>query len=418
MLNLKNEKRWIKTTVICTSIFVFFLCALSAFIYGDNFLLGSPDKMDNDDVRYIRSALIFGETGQITYHRPDTPSVYIMPGIVILLSPFVKLLGAATGVTAFRVFQGLLQALCIYLIFLIGRESFNSTTGAIAAVLDAMYLPEIFASGLILTEVPFRVCLLLLIYLTIKAFKLKKARYYGLGGAAWAAACLFRPTIALYPSVILIMWLIKRYSLKEMLQYAAVAAAVFSVIMAPWWIRNYIIFEKPIPLTVSSGNPFLQGTYIDYDQSKDYTPYLKPLDDDIMNTNQTEMDTGKARLARYASEKPLQYLYWYTVGKTLYFWKLPFYWRQVFGMHLVSVGMYHYMILGAGLLSAIFSLREKGGYGFFLLLIILYFNLVHLPFFTSERYAYPVMSLVIILAAYAADSLIRSFVFAGRKQSD
>lgn len=418
MLSLKNEKRWIKATVICTSILVFFLCALSAFIYGDYFLLGSPDKMDNDDVKYIRSALTFGETGQITYHRPDTPSVYIMPGIVILLSPFVKLLGAETGVTAFRVFQGMLQALCIYLIFLIGRESFNSTTGAVAAVLDALYLPEIFASCLILTEVPFRFFLLLLIYLTIKAFKLKKARYYGLGGAAWASACLFRPTIALYPSVIMVMWLIKRYSLKEMLQYFSIAVTVFCVIMAPWWIRNYIIFKKPILLTVSSGNPFLQGTYIDYDQSRDYTPYLKPLDDDIMNTNQTEMDTGKARLAKYAKEKPLLYLYWYTVGKTLYFWKLPYYWKQVFGIHLVYVGIYHYLILGAGLFSAIFSLREKEGCGFFLLLVILYFNLVHLPFFTSERYAYPVMSLVIILAAYAADSFIRSSIYACRKQPD
>jgi 4-amino-4-deoxy-L-arabinose transferase-like glycosyltransferase len=279
-------------------------------------------------------------------------------------------------------------------------------------------MPEISTSGIILTEVPFKLCLLLLIYISIRAFKLKKTVYYAAGGAVWAAACLFRPTIALYPAVIFIIWLLHRYPLKEMVKYTAAAVAVFSVIMAPWWIRNYIAFDRFIPLTLSSGNPFLQGTYINYDQSKDTTPYLRPLDGDISHTNQVEIDTGRMRFAKYIREKPLQYIYWYTIGKTLYFWRLPFYWKHVFGIHAAFVAVYHYLILGTWLFSAAFCIRRKVGYGIFLLLVILYFNLVYLPYFTSERYAYPIMPLVIILAAYVPGNLVPGSRYSGKRVLD
>ena len=44
--------------------------------------------------------------------------------------------------------------------------------------------------------------------------------------------------------------------------------------MSPWWIRNYNIFHAFIPFTLATGNPMLQGTYINYDQSTKKTDGL------------------------------------------------------------------------------------------------------------------------------------------------
>jgi 4-amino-4-deoxy-L-arabinose transferase-like glycosyltransferase len=321
------------------------------------------------------------------------------------------------GVRAFRAFQAVLQTLSLLLIFLIGRELFNSTTALLACVLDAVYLPEIANSGLILTEIEFKFLLLLLSYISLRAIKSKDLKLYILSGFVWGLACLFRPTIATFPLVVFIMWLLHRYTLKEMLKYGLVASAVFCIVMTPWWIRNYNVFDRFIPLTLSSGNPFLQGTYINYDSSVNPTPYrtkdLKPLKagTDAITLNEVEMETGKYRLKTYFRKYPLQYIYWYTIGKTKYMWNEPYYWRAIYRISDTVVRRYHLFLLAASLLGAAFVLKKKHLSGFLPLLLILYMTIMHLPFFTFSRYAYPVMPMVILLAAYgltaAAQAIIR-----------
>lgn len=416
MFSLKNEEKKVKITLYTILALFFIICLYAVLAYGDSCLLGSIEKADNDDVKYIRSAWTFLDTGRLTYHDINEPTVYIMPGITFVLAFFMTIFGKAAGIVAFRVFQVILQTLSMYLLFLIGRKVFNSRVALGACVIDLFSVAEYYAATLILTEAIFKFLLLFLLYLSISAIEERKAQYYILGGFIWGIACLFRPTIAAYPAVILAMWLIKKYKFRDMAKFTVMALLGFTVIMSPWWIRNYTVFDKFIPLTFSSGNPFLQGTYLNYDQTKDYTPYK--IGQTAWETNQNEMNTGIYRLKTYGKEHPFQYVMWYTLGKSWHFWNSPFYWKEILGVSCIRAGTFHWLVLITAALGAVllFKKRKKSSLPFILFFVIGYFNLIYLPYYTFSRYAFPVMPLAGILSAYLLDSTIKIWKGAGYGQ--
>lgn len=391
-----NKEEKIITYLLIVEIIFIGTAIFSVFAYGDSLLLGSLEKFDNDDVKYIRSAWNLMDNNILSYENIKESTAYIMPGLTFVLYFFMSIFGKINGIIAFRIFQVILQAVSLYLLFLIGKKVFNSKVALIACVMDALYVVEIYAANLILMEVIFKFLLLLLIYISIYAIEKKKLKLYILGGVVWATACLFRPTIAAYPLLILIMWIKNKYSFNEMVKYTSIVMAVFCTIMAPWWIRNYKVFDRVILFTKSSGNPFLQGTFINYDQSKGLgVPYVKGKD--ALESDENEIKAGLQRLKIYGKKEPLKYIVWYTLGKTFYFWRAPFYWIP--NISYVPVIIYHLVILYWALYGMI-KYKNKSFNLKFLIMVVVYFNVIYLPYFTFERYAYPLMPLVILFAAY------------------
>ncbi|GAA0719357.1 glycosyltransferase family 39 protein [Clostridium malenominatum] len=398
MFSIRKEDKWIKISLMIILSLFFILNLYSVLKYGNLNYLGSFEKFDNDDVKYIRSAWELIDSGHFIYHKVDEPTVFIMPGLIYTLAFFMKLFGKFGGITAFRVFQAVIQVGSMYFLFLIGRKVFNSRVALIGCILNALYVVEYYAPTLILTEIIFKFLLLVLIYVSICAVEEKNMMLYTIGGVVWGLGCLVRPTIAAYPIVILIMWIIKKYTINEMVKYTIVTTLVFSLIMGPWWIRNYIAFDRFIPLTMSSGNPFLQGTYVNYNHENEYTTY--ELGKTVIETNQNEINAGLYRLKTYGRKEPLKYIYWYTIGKSWYLWNSPFYWKSVFGVSFNAVTIYHYIVLLLGIISTIVLFKKREKKFIFLFLTILFFNLIYLPYFTFSRYSYPIMPIVCIIGGF------------------
>lgn len=406
MFSLKNEKKCIKQILLIAEIIFTAAALISVFKYGNSLLLGSLRKFNNDDVKYIRSAWNLLDNKIISYENIKEPTVYIMPGLTYVLSFFMLIFGKFGGITAFKVFQVFLQSAGIYLIFLIGRKVFNSKIGIIACITDALYAVEIYAANTVLMECIFKFLLLLLIYISIYAVENKSMKLYICGGIIWGISCFFKPTAAVYPIVILIMWVRNKYKFSDIFKYTIVVLGIFCLIMAPWWIRNYKTFNKFIPFTKSSGNPFLQGTFINYDQSKGWgVPYI--IGKNSIENNQNEINAGFKRLKIYAKKEPFKYILWYTAGKTFYFWLSPFYWRSIF--HIPAAYMYalHFTILFLGIIGIINEIKKSSN-SVFLFSILTLFNVVYLPFYTFSRYSYPLMPLVIIFAATAINKIMTS----------
>lgn len=394
-----SEGKRIYTYLIIIEIVFMAIAIFSVFTLGDSLLLGSLEKFDNDDVKYIRSAWNLLDNNILSYENIKEATAYIMPGLTYVLALFMFIFGKINGIVAFRIFQVILQGISLYLLFLIGKKVFNSKVALIACFMDALYIAEIYAANLILMEVIFKFLLLLLIYISIYAIEKKSLKLYILGGIIWATACLFRPTIAAYPLLILIMWVKNKYSFSEMAKYTVVVTSIFCIVMSPWWIRNYKVFDRVILFTKSSGNPFLQGTFINYDQSKGLgVPYIKGKD--VLESNESEMKAGLQRLKIYGKKEPLKYIAWYTLGKTFYFWRAPFYW--VINISYIPVIIYHFIILFYGLYGMI-KHKDKSLNLKFLIMVVVYFNIIYLPYYTFERYSYPLMPLVILFAAYTVN---------------
>lgn len=403
MFELKNEKKNIK--IILAVVCMVFLC-LSIFSnlkYGDANLLGSYEKMDNDDLKYIRSAWTLLETKVFSYHDPVEKTAFIMPGLPFTLSFFIGIFGRFEGVMAFRIFQSFLQTLSLLLVFFIGRKLFGSKVGIIAFILDALYIPEIWATNVILTEVIFKFSLLLLLYISIYAVETKEVRYYIAGGIVWGITALFRPTIAAFPAVILVMWIYKKYKFKEIVKYTLITTAVFATVMSPWWIRNYVVFDKFIPLTLSSGTPLVQASYINYDTSIDYYPW-KDVDDRIEQEKYFKENVAY-RFKHYMLKRPIPYLKWYLIDKSVELWESPFYWNEVFGISSTSAVTYHALILilgVAGMIAAFVDKKHKllDHKFLFAFVTLMYFEVLHIPYVTFSRYSYPVISVLMLFAAY------------------
>lgn len=409
MFSIKEENKWIKISLIAVIALFFIVNLYAALRYGPVNYLGSFEKFDNDDIKYIRSAWELADKGHFIYKSVDEPTVFIMPGLTYALAFFVKIFGRFGGITAFRIFQAILQSLSMYLIFLIGRKVFNSKAAILACFLDLLYISEYYTTTLILTETLFKFFLLLLIYISLYAIQKKNLIYYTIGGVIWGIACLVRPTIAAYPAIILIIWIIKKYTFKDMVRFTIVTVFAFSIVMSPWWIRNYVVFHKFIPLTLSSGNPFLQGTYVNYDQSIDHIPYKMGKTE--IETNQNEISTGLYRLKTYAAKEPFKYAYWYTVGKSWELWNAPFYWKEMLGVKFTDAVIFHHLVLMLGIVEIIRLFIKKNRNFLFLFITVLFFNLIYLPYFTMPRYSYPVMPMLFIIAGYG----IYEFILGGLK---
>ena len=333
----------------------------------------------------------------------------MMPGLPFVLAFFVKIFGKFEGITAFRVFQAIVQTGSLFMVFLIARKLFNSKVGIVAIIISFMSIADYWVVNLILTETIFRFFVLCLVYFSIYALEEQKTKYYVLGGIVLGLATLFRPTIATFPIIILFIWIRHKYKFKAMLKYTAIVAVVFCLILSPWWVRNYSIFHKFIPLTLASGNPTLQGTYINYDQSSaktdglDYSQFKYPAGSEIAN-NEVEMEIAKYRLTNLVPKHPLEFLKWYTVGKAKHQIQYPFFWSSKFlGVNALMSNLWHALTLLLSVIGGIIYYLDKRRNKTATLAIatILYFVVIYLPFFTMGRYFYPTMPLVIIFASYA-----------------
>jgi len=415
LFSLKEESKTIKISLLISCLILFFLILFSIFYYGNGTLLGNFYTPNNDDVKFIRSAWDLVQTGIYSYHRPPAPTVFMMPGLSYTLSFLMLIFGKFGGITALRIIQSVLQVFSLLLIFFIGRKLFNSKVGLVAVILDVLCIWEIWIPNLVLTETFFKFFVLCLVFFSLYALEKNKVKYYAIGGLFLGLSALFRPTIVTYPLLILIIWIIKKVKFKDALKYALIVTAVFCLVMSPWWIRNYSIFHRFIPLSIATGNPMLQGTFISYNQKTKATDGLDYSNYNIndpklseIERNDMEIALSKYRLKTLFPKEPLKFIYWYTISKSWIQLNYPFYWKVIFGVSYNQAKEYNFLLLIMCILGALFHFltKNKNKLALLPIMTILYFIVVYLPFYTMGRYFYPAMPYVLI---FAANFIVNSF---------
>ena len=87
----------------------------------------------------------------------------------------------------------------------------------------------------------------------------------------WAIAALFgitsalvvltQPALVTLPALLALALMCRFPSRRDWMQTVAIGSAAFVLMMLPWWIRNYLIFERFVPFTTSGGFNFWVGTF-------------------------------------------------------------------------------------------------------------------------------------------------------------
>lgn len=380
--------------MLCIASFSFVIKLILIFMYGNQLTLSS------DDLNYVKSAVVLMKTGVFTFHNYNEPTVFIMPLYPFFLAAVFKIFGYGLyGLQVVRLIQAIFSCLTIVLVYLIGKFYFNEKIAIIAAAMMAFYIPNIVTIGYMLTETLFTTLLCLLIYLSLKYLQNPSYLRFAVLGVIWTLATLCRPTIALYPILLLFYILIfLRMKLLKTIQYGCIMLGIFIIIMSPWWLRNYREYGELIPLAASSGNPMLQGTYVDYKQTPENIVYYS-LGKNAFETNKSETETAIARIKNEFRKDFWGYLGWYTLGKTYYLWHTVFYWKAFFGIGIEIVQVSHYFILLG--FCGIFVLSFKNILRYVLpISVLVYFNIVHCVYMAFDRYAFPLLPLLAVFSAY------------------
>lgn len=379
-------------------------------------MIGSESLVtEYDDKMYLQSARVLLETGMFTFgSETDQPTVFIPPLFTLYLAGVFALFGSeALGLVMAQVGVMAMGLAVIVLIVRMGVHLQKPRAGLFAGAVVAVYPPLVLHHVLYLTETMFTVWTLLFFLTLFAALEQTSGKKLLLTGVWLGLATLTRPTFALFPAVVgLYLWGRSDYRWKRALVVGAALVGVLVVLLSPWIVRNYVAFDRFIPLTKASGNPFLTGTYVNHDvwangpdeEFPDYPKGWKKVPGDLLATDDRLMAIGMERLEQAFAKDPWAVVQWYTVGKFTLFWGHVFDWKDTLQPGVGVMEWVHRVLMGLAVVGVVVAVRRKVPYVWLLVLWLGYFTVVHLVYVALPRYALPVLPIVFLLGGLLFDT--------------
>lgn len=392
-------------TILWIILFAGFILRMASFILNlTNF------KLYGDALSYSQMAhqcLEKGIYGYANRAASGSSNAFVTPGYPLFLTGIYALVkDPYLQITAARFAQALIGSLTPFLGYLFVRRAFNRIDIALlTSFFIAVYPPYIESPSTLFTEVPALATMLLYFYLAAKGFQEGKPGINIMAGMSFALHILIRPAmLPLYilPFIFAYFSEYRKQPVKLLLIFIQ-STAGFILLMAPWWIRNFIVFNEIILTATQTGNPLLGGTY----------PYNIGLYADaskeVMSNPDLQVQFAKQRIMKGFMTQPLYYLQWYTLGKLSFLFgqpwlykdhllfKEPWSYRHLPFIDSISLA-FHSLFIYLGTLGAVInSIKDKVSryvniYG-------LMFTAIYLAFIAINRYAYQLMFFLMLSAA-------------------
>jgi 4-amino-4-deoxy-L-arabinose transferase-like glycosyltransferase len=215
------------------------------------FALWAPGVPLSDGRFYHMHALVLLDTGH--YLNGDgSPGIRWMPGWPAFLAALYQLFGTAPRVGMLAC--ALLDAATAALIALLGARLFGRAVGIGAGLLYALWPGVVFYAGTLFTEPAFN--LLWVATLVLLSFGRDDTRRLapelGAGLCFGLAAYVKSEPLALAPALLFAIWrLCPRPS--AFARRAAALLLVTAALVAPWTLRNWLVFGRFIPTSASGG---------------------------------------------------------------------------------------------------------------------------------------------------------------------
>lgn len=371
--------------------------------------LGVMYSLKSDDLSYVLSGIEFKNTGVITMH--GAISAQIMPGMPV----FIGILSLIFGEGALLWFvlkivwitMGCISAFLAYKCVNLFAPKW---CGIIAALLF-FRVDYIWMDNLILTETPFMLCFLGMVYSTLMMGKTQGKKYFYMCLLMYMSGLMLKANIGIYPVFAFVYLLLVKYDFKLLLKQGIIIGVALLMFIIPWSIRNYKIYDAFIPLTYGAGNPALLGTYqgVGYpsDESLDYSTnvddvakerFFKYYEEDgsIKDAHiekyvslETDGIKAKYRLSEWKKNDPVSVIKSYLIIKPIEMMNSVFYWDEVFSIDKMTVMILNsveWVVLLLSIFTA-FILKQRRAEMFFLSLLYLGNILVYAMTFSFDRYA-------------------------------
>lgn len=325
-------------------------------VYG-MYHLGITYNLGSDDLSYFISGITFKNTGSITMH--GYLSAQIVPGMPVLIGFMSiifgegKLLWLVLKLLWF--FMNSCSAFYLYKIVTI----YTPKWCGFIATLPLFWADFIWMDNIILTETPFLLLFIAMIYYTIMMGRSGKRHYFYLCLTCYMLALMFKANVGIYPLFAFVYLLIVKYDFLTLLKQCLILACVLLCFIVPWSIRNYVHYDAFVPLTWGAGNPLLLGTYQGHGYPLDDTLDYKTNVEDVIkekfskyyndhgtivpkymeNYISLEKDEimAKYRMKQWAKNDPLSMFDSYFIQKPRDMIHSVFYWREIFNIPVTKI---------------------------------------------------------------------------------
>lgn len=185
---------------------------------------------------------------------------FLSPLYPYFLSLIYKVFGI--GHTIAKVIQVLISALNCYLIYTIGKRTFNAQVGLFASFIWSIYSISIFYDGILLVTAIQTPLNLLTVLLLLKSMDSHTNRDWFLSGMVLGLSALARPNVLLF-SFFVLSWLLFHFIKRSFNLSFVLSGVVFCLGVAlpivPISIRNFLVGDDMVLISAQGGVNFYIG---------------------------------------------------------------------------------------------------------------------------------------------------------------
>ena len=408
----QSSPRKISLALAAAALFV--RLAVMPFLYRENL---DPERdhwmFGHEQGRVARSIVLgqgfvnplFGETGATAYAAPVYP--YFMAAVFRVFGIYSR--SSAIVIVALNC---LFSALVVVPLYFYGRGSFGERTAIVAGCLWVIFPYSVYWTIMRIWDTWLTTLLISILFLlTLELANTDAVSKWAGFGLLWGLTILINPVaLAILPP--LALWMI--YSLhrqgRRWLLPAAVCAACVIAVMAPWIMRNYLVFHRFIPVRDSLGFELYVGN--DGNDAELYDLKVGPWKNDgewkrFLQLGEIAYFDEKGRIAaEYIRSHPGYYVVKCIrrlVNIWTDFWSLsPEFRKDDPYSPLVAVLC---TLLSIFTLWGLWEAFRKDAFGAMPYLIVLFFYpLVYCFTHTADWYRRPIDPFFVVLAAYAVST--------------
>jgi 4-amino-4-deoxy-L-arabinose transferase-like glycosyltransferase len=401
---------------------------VAAAIVGGVYVLTLDNEsplVRGDTVEYNQIAVNLVQGEGYAYFDPPQPTAFRPPGYPVFLAAVYKVFGVS--LLAARFAQAFLRAGTCVLIFLTARVLFGTRAAGVAAVASVFYPFFLYYHvGPVAAEGLYTFLLVLLLFLLQLGLRRRGSALWFLSGTVLGAAFLTAPRIFLFPVFLVMLMPMALSSRKRAAVCTVLLVLGCGLVMLPWTVRNYIVFDRVVLVTTHGGYDLLAGVNPDYrvwrerdERSEVFQEHARQvrgvLEEDLssvtgmsLRPREDAVDTEGYRVALgVLIDQPGEIL-GNIPFKLSEFWKIlpvrdgphdTFLYRLLWIMTMDLL-----TVLGA---VGVFLTIGQWRYTLPLVLCVLSASLVHLVFTAQHRYQTAVMPFVIMFAGVTVDWAIR-----------
>ena len=241
--------------MICIFIFALAVRMLGLFYVSD---LNDTDMHQFDEFGAIVNHLLSGEGFSRTYHGKLFPSAYMPPAYAFFITGIFLLFGKNTfSFILIHIVEVVLGAAMCIILYKIGEKYFSAKVALGAGLIASIYPVFVYmCTQFSVSPYIFLNCLLFL--LLTKLCEEPSNFLLVITGLILGLLTLFRAEVLGYIPF-LIGWIFFNVRKDSRIKATLIPILLIFLILTPWSLRNYLVFNKLIPVTTVGGYALWRG---------------------------------------------------------------------------------------------------------------------------------------------------------------